>query len=293
MRIFFSTVFILLLFSCTSIQTTEYELKFNSENETKIRILQISDFHSNDFGKNEEKLLKLIYQSQPDLIVLTGDIFDFEQKKLKPVKNVELLLDGIKDLCPFYYVTGNHEYYRYHNNEYGYMIEKAGGKSLNDEALLIQINKQNLIMAGLNDPFSDLAPEERLKDKDNKEAYEARVLLLWEKVQELQKTNENTLKILLAHRPEYIEKYKETGFDLVLSGHAHGGQWRAPGINGLYAPMQGLFPKYAGGKYEFKTENGNITMIVSRGLSYQQPKLPRIMNNPELAIIDIVYKKFN
>lgn len=268
-------------------------MKFNSENETKIRILQISDFHSNDFGKNEEKLLKLIYQSQPDLIVLTGDIFDFEQKKLKPVKNVELLLDGIKDLCPFYYVTGNHEYYRYHNNEYGYMIEKAGGTSLSDEALLIQINNQNLIMAGLNDPFSDLTPEERLKDKDNKEAYEARVLLLWEKVQELQKTNENTLKILLAHRPEYIEKYKETGFDLVLSGHAHGGQWRAPGINGLYAPMQGLFPKHAGGKYEYKTDNGKITMIVSRGLSYQQPRLPRILNNPELVIIDIVYKKFN
>ena len=89
MQLFFSLVFISLLFSCTSIHTPEYELQFNSENETKIRILQISDFHSNDFGKNEEKLLKLIYQSQPDLIVLTGDIFDFEQKKLKPVKNVE------------------------------------------------------------------------------------------------------------------------------------------------------------------------------------------------------------
>ena len=94
-------------------------------------------------------------------------------------------------------------------------------------------------------------------------------------------------KILIAHRPERIEDYKQYSFDLVLSGHAHGGQVRIPGImNGLYAPHQGLFPKYAGGMYT----HDNLTHIVSRGLSVNS-RLPRIFNPPELVIISIESNK--
>ncbi len=90
--------------------------------------------------------------------------------------------------------------------------------------------------------------------------------------------------VLLSHRPEFFELYTEYNFDLVLSGHAHGGQWRIPYIlNGLYAPNQGVFPKYAGGEY---TEN-NTTMIVSRGLARESTLLPRFYNRPELVIIDL------
>ncbi len=71
---------------------------------------------------------------------------------------------------------------------------------------------------------------------------------------------------------------------MVLSGHAHGGQWRIPFLlNGLYAPNQGLFPKYAGGRYDY--ENG--TLIVSRGLARESTPMPRIFNRPELVIVDI------
>lgn len=90
--------------------------------------------------------------------------------------------------------------------------------------------------------------------------------------------------VLLSHRPELIETYKQFDFDLVLSGHAHGGQWRIPFVlNGLYAPNQGVFPQYAGGRYDY--ENG--TMIVSRGLARESTPVPRVFNRPELVIIEV------
>ncbi|MGX8705934.1 MAG: metallophosphoesterase, partial [bacterium] len=90
--------------------------------------------------------------------------------------------------------------------------------------------------------------------------------------------------VLLAHRPEYAELYAECGFDLVLSGHAHGGQWRVPGLlNGLFAPNQGLFPKYTGGVYQID----DTTMVVSRGLARESTRVPRFYNRPELVIVEL------
>ena len=96
---------------------------------------------------------------------------------------------------------------------------------------------------------------------------------------------EESFNVLLIHRPEHFEHYTKLGFDLVLCGHAHGGQWRIPGIlNGVYCPGEGIFPKYAGGLYE----KDGTKMIVSRGLAKESNFVPRIFNRPELVIIDIV-----
>ena len=96
---------------------------------------------------------------------------------------------------------------------------------------------------------------------------------------------EESFNLLLIHAPDNFEDYARLGFDLVLCGHTHGGQWRIPGLlNGIYAPGQGLFPKYAGGLYE----KDGTTMIVSRGLAKESTYIPRIFNRPELVIIDIV-----
>jgi predicted MPP superfamily phosphohydrolase len=95
-------------------------------------------------------------------------------------------------------------------------------------------------------------------------------------------------KILIAHRPENIDKYRRYSFDLVVSGHAHGGQWRIPRLlpNGLYAPNQGLFPRYTGGLYTFpRAGGGDLILVVSRGLSVRRPFFPRIYNRPELSVI--------
>lgn len=301
----FITFFSLIFFSCKSIHTPLYNVKvkssFNSQlqkEENFIRIVQISDFHSNDFGKKEEKLIKKIVEAKPDLIVMTGDTFDFERSGIKPVQNVRYLLEGIKGLCPFFYVNGNHEFYNYHNDEYSYLIKEYRGQVLNDKAVKIKIKNLNLIIAGVQDPFFDLDIEKREKENEDTNEYKKRIKEVSYQAEKL--FDEDTFaSVLLAHRPEYIYSYLEAdfSFDIFLSGHAHGGQWRFFGINGLYAPMQGLFPEFAGGRYDFDEEkklikDDNIslqkcTFIVSRGLAYQTPWIPRIFNNPELVIIDI------
>ena len=91
--------------------------------------------------------------------------------------------------------------------------------------------------------------------------------------------------MLLCHRPEYTADFRRSGYDLVVSGHAHGGQWRLPGvINGLYAPGQGLLPKYAGGLYDL----GKTKLVVSRGL--RQDYLPRVFNPPEVVLVRLLPK---
>ena len=88
--------------------------------------------------------------------------------------------------------------------------------------------------------------------------------------------------ILLSHRPELIEIYKDNKIDLVLSGHSHGGQIRLPLIGGIIGPGQGFFPDYDGGIYK----EDNTTMIISRGLGNSLFPF-RINNDPEIVVITL------
>jgi predicted MPP superfamily phosphohydrolase len=209
----------------------------------------------------------MIKEIEPDLIFLSGDIID----DVVPVTGTRLLLSGISGMAPIYYVTGNHEYWSHNIQEIREELVSYGVIILSDSYVKIMVNNNEIIIAGIDDPDKkcyetptydqDDSMEEAFRELDNVPLY----------------------KILLAHRPERIESYKRFSFDLVLSGHAHGGQVRFPTlINGLYAPHQGLFPKYAGGIYT----HGNLKHIVSRGLSIT-PGLPRIFNPPELVVIII------
>ena len=85
---------------------------------------------------------------------------------------------------------------------------------------------------------------------------------------------EDGFKLLLSHHPEYFDAYiRPLPVELTLSGHAHGGQWRFFG-RGLFAPGQGIFPKYTSGLYDGR-------LLVSRGIGNPHP-VPRINNSPEL-----------
>ena len=96
------------------------------------------------------------------------------------------------------------------------------------------------------------------------------------------KYDKNQFSILLSHRPEVFNVYVDNKIDLVLTGHAHGGQIRIPFIGGLIAPNQGIFPKYTSGVFE----EDATTMIVSRGIG--NSILPyRINNRPELVIVTL------
>ncbi len=261
-------LFIGLFTSCSTISTETYQVKTTRLEEQKIiRIALISDLHSTIYGKDQSILINKVKDSKPDIIMLTGDIFD----DVVPMTGTTLFLSGISGIAPVFYVTGNHEYMSRNMAEIRKELLAHGVNILSDAYTIIEIKNTEIIIAGIDDPYKKRyeAPDYNQNESMERAFRELDEVKLY--------------KILMAHRPERIEIYKKYSFDLVLSGHTHGGQLRIPNIiNGLYAPHQGLFPKYAGGIYT----HGKLTHIVSRGLSVN-PWLPRICNPPELVIIII------
>ncbi|HEY5586061.1 MAG TPA: metallophosphoesterase [Ruminiclostridium sp.] len=235
--------------------------------DDSVRIVLITDLHSHIYGKNQIKLVSLIKKQKPDIIALVGDIADDES----PIVGTEQFLTGIKGVAPTYYVSGNHEFWSKDIKNIKDTIRKYDVVILENSYEQIKINNSNIIIGGVDDP--DIVEFEKPDFDWRGEMYNAFLELQYKP----------SFKILLAHRPELIESYKENSFDLVLSGHSHGGQVRLPFIlNGLFAPNQGWFPKYAGGEYKYDS----LTHIVSRGISYN-PRLPRVFNPPEVVVIDI------
>ena len=248
--------------------------KINSDqliNKNNIRIVVIADLHSTIYGNNQKPLVSLISKQSPDIIILAGDIIDAHRS----FEGMDLLLNGIKNLAPIYYVTGNNEYTSGKVNEIESIVKSYGVTILDDNYQLITEKGTPLLIAGINDPDKKQFVDASYNQKNAMDAAFSKI------------KNIKAYKILVAHRPEKIDLYRTYGFDLILSGHAHGGQVRIPLLlNGLYAPNQGLFPKYVGGLYNF----GKTNFIISRGLSFF-PLIPRFFDPPEIAVIDLLGKK--
>lgn len=253
-----------------SIPLTVSEVKVASELiEHPVRIALISDLHSCKYAERQTELIDAISGQNPDLVCLVGDIFD---DKLSD-ENAELFLAGISEKYPCYYVTGNHECWAGTQAFQKKMaiLDRYGIVRLQNENKEIELYGQKLNICGIDDPDYDFYDNQyQITDA------------LYDVKSNLPNSN---YTILLSHRPEYYSYYTSNGFDLVLCGHAHGGQWRIPGIleNGLFAPDQGLFPKYTNGKYTYE----KTTMIVSRGLAKESTRVPRFYNKPEIVIIEI------
>lgn len=232
-----------------------------------IRLALITDLHSCKYGTEQNTLLRAVEAQQPDIVLLGGDIFDDEHS----YENAEITLQYLGERYPCYYVTGNHEYWSRDITTILDIVNACGITVLEGECDTIQINGQTINICGVDDPDAV--------------SYTKNAKGMIEQLNAVQEqADKDTCTILLSHRPEWIETYEHYTFDLILTGHAHGGQWRIPGIlNGLYAPDQGLFPGYAGGAYPV----GQGTMIVSRGLARETTPAPRIFNRPELVIIDL------
>lgn len=252
----------------TSIKEREYvvDSPFIDSAENPIVIAHITDLHSTIFSNEQQSLIDKLVDKKPDLIVLTGDIAD----DYTDFKGTALLLDGIKDIAPIYYVTGNHEYRNENFYEVNENIKSYGVIHLSDAYEIVNVKGNEFVICGIDDPDRYIQYEEN-------ESFNTRFEDLNQSV------NFDGLKILLSHRPEKIEEYTNSDFDIILSGHAHGGQVRVPFlINGLYAPNQGLFPKYAGGEYRLAEDK---YLFVSRGLAIGV--LPRVFNPPEIVYIEI------
>ncbi|MBQ4339473.1 MAG: metallophosphoesterase [Firmicutes bacterium] len=229
-----------------------------------IRIAHLSDLHSTWFGDGQEDLLNAIAQEDPDIVCFTGDICDDKIPHGGTVKLIETL--GRTYDC--YYVTGNHETYVPEGLDTikEEIFEENGITVLDPGSETLEIDGSRITVCGIDDIEISKYDEwmRQMKEcSDNKD--------------------DDIFSVLLSHRPERVEEYEDCDFDLILSGHAHGGQIRIPGIcNGIYASNQGFFPDYVGGEYKLENES---TMIVSRGLV--KNILPRTFNPPELVIIDI------
>ena len=220
------------------------------------RITQVSDLHNKEFGKDNCRLLALAEAQLPDLLVITGDLTDSYHPDLDKALDAAARL---AKLAPCYYVTGNHEHRmsREKQDSFYQALEDRGVNLLRNEAVTLGLG-QSFRLLGVD---CNLAKTDILRDL-------------------MAGRPESELNILLSHKPHYAKDYEKAGVDLVLTGHAHGGQWRIPGVGGLYAPGQGPFPKYTAGMYRL----GNTVMCVSRGLGNSSFPL-RVENKPELVTV--------
>ena len=232
-----------------------------------LRIAHISDLHNAEFGKDNGKLLAMLENAKPDIIVVTGDLIDSRSPDI-PVA-VSFTKKAVQ-IAPCYYITGNHES---RIEELPLLLEglqTAGVTVLRNETSVLERNGDQITLLGLDDPafrsdymVGDSAP------------------VLTAALEELM-TTDMGYTIALSHRPEWFELYCAFGLDLVFSGHAHGGQFRIPFVGGVIAPNQWFFPEYDAGLFT----RGKTSMVVSRGLGASIIPL-RINNRPELVVAEL------
>ena len=232
------------------------------------RIALVSDLHNAEFGEDNALLLQKLSECQPDIIVITGDLIDSQHTDTEVALN---FAHKSVVIAPTYYVAGNHEA---SSPEYSMLrdgLEAADVAVLEDETAYLERNGENIALLGLTDPdftikgdlFGEVPAMVNTKLKSMLE-------------------QDTEYSILLSHRPELFDTYVACGVDLVLSGHAHGGQFRLPIFGGLIAPNQGLFPRYDAGLFT----DGNTSMVVSRGLGNSIIPI-RFNNRPEIILIEL------
>lgn len=227
--------------------------------ETTVRLAVLTDLHSCAYGEGQQDLLQAVAAAKPDGVLLVGDIVD----DVLPEENAFLVLEALAREYPCAYVTGNHEYWTHRVDEICEEIAALGIDVLRGSQVIWTLRGQAVTLYGVDDADSGKLEEQLAAFAPA----------------------EGETSVLLAHRPEKIDLYAACGFTAVVSGHAHGGQWRLPGlVNGLYAPHQGWFPEYAGGLYQV----GDTAFVVSRGLARESTRVPRIFNPPELVLLDLV-----
>lgn len=232
----------------------------------EVRLAVVTDFHSSD---NADDVVAMVASCAPDAVLMVGDMFDDDIAN-RPTERTLSLMRQLSAQYPCYYVSGNHEAWTGEMDALYQQTEEAGVTVLRMSSGVLTVRGQRIALCGIPDPYEMVfsgAPdtEEQIR-------------------QALEDVDSADFAVLLAHRPELLTKYAQFPLDLVVSGHAHGGQVRIPGVlNGLYAPNQGWFPKLAGGAY---TQDGT-TLIVSRGLAVRT-RLPRIFNRPEVVLVRCV-----
>ena len=230
------------------------------------RIAQVSDLHNAQMGKNNGRLLKKLTECQPDIIAITGDMID---SRRTDVETALAFAEEAMKIAPCYYVAGNHEARLTEYDSFRRSLIALGVVVLDDEKIALERGGEEIFLAGVCD--TDFPTEIVFSDPQAVMQYKLSSL-----------TGEGSFTVLLSHRPEYFDIYAESGADLVLCGHAHGGQIRLPYLGGLFAPDQGFFPEYDAGLYTQEDCN----MLVSRGIGNSVFPV-RINNPPEVILAEL------
>ena len=252
----------------TALEVNEYTLVSNRLPDAfdGFRITQVSDLHNAEFGEDNDNLLALLREAEPDIIVITGDLVDSRSTDIGIALR---FAEDAMQIAPCYYVTGNHEARIPEYQALKTGLASAGVVVLENQRMELSRNEETIALIGVDDP--SFQTDYLLGDS---------AAVMSGALKEL--TENDAYTILLSHRPELFDIYAESGVDLVFSGHAHGGQFRLPFIGGLAAPNQGLFPKYDSGLYT----NGSTNMLVSRGIGNSLFPF-RFNNRPEVLLIQL------
>lgn len=233
-------------------------------------IAHLSDLHLPDQKVDLNDIVEQVYQIQPNIIALTGDIVETDATGLDEGE-LYSFFSALVEIAPTFAIFGNHDAVSLQHNLLTAAMSNAGVVHLNDRALTYTYRDQPITLIGLD-------------DKANKH------FLTGDALRHVSLTAEQKLqpKILLAHHPEAFLRYHEDidkSPDLVLSGHAHGGQIRLPFIGGLFAPNQGQFPKYTSGVF-YLPGNPAKQMVVSRGIGASTFPI-RLNNRPEVVAVHL------
>lgn len=236
------------------------------------RIVLLSDIHSRNFGLNQKSLITRVKKMRPDIILVSGDWVDSKHGEVATcVEQAKLL----RQISPVWAIYGNHEIRRIRKTGDDIIhgqLSDAGVKFLHTSGTRIERGNAYLNLIGIEDDI-------QISEHARKKKHIASTKSMLKRVMHGILPDEFT--ILMAHHPEFLNVYSSHPIDLVVSGHAHGGQVRIPFIGGLVAPGQGIFPRYTSGKHN----QNNTQMVVSRGLGGWKPI--RIFNQPEIVVMTL------
>ena len=245
------------------LEISRYEVKSQKlpESFDGFKIVQLSDLHGAEFGEDGMGLVEKVKELEPDIIALTWDFVTDEGD----LAAVEKLAARLTELCPVYFISGNHEFGSGLAVKVRNILERAGVKYLSNEYLTISRGEDGILLGGVEDPlaYADMLSPDELAQKMNDAAPDA-------------------FKILLGHRNYWMTEYPELPVDLIFCGHAHGGLIRIPGVGGLIGTDRRLFPDFDAGQFN----NGRYTLIVSRGLG-NSVSIPRVFNRPEIVCVEL------
>lgn len=242
-----------------------------TQNFNGFKIIQISDIHYGRMfeKKDMQKLVKRINEYKPDIVVLTGDLIDRDTNMTKDLANeIATELSKIEAGVGKYAITGNHDY---KFDEWDSIIKGSGFSNLNNNyETIYNGGYDHMVIAGISTmQFDDTSITERAKnaidyinsfDKDGP-----------------------IYKILIMHEPDYIDKLENNKFDLVLAGHTHGGQIRAPFYGSIVLPPDGK--KYSDGHYQI----GDSDLYVSTGIGVSNVNF-RLFDTPSFNVYRLLQK---